>query len=172
MLSLIIIIVIYLVVCLFATAMFFSEDVGGMLFVLCIVGTIPMAIISADWVTYEGEWQHDRKVLLGLDDGKQQFAEGESSFFVSTYREGEEFKYTFYAADEDGRTQLYNANTKHYTIVQDVKPDEQPYVLNDFVCVRDSSIWTFTSCEGSESNMDELHVRPNTIRQDFLLDAK
>lgn len=169
-------IVLYIVIAAVICASLAEWSEGAALFMAVVIVILSVPVLTWAYVKIErpGEWQSERQTVLALNDGRVSSAEGQSAFFVSSYRQGEDFKYTFYAEDDKGRIKLYDEDTFYWSIFEDVKPGEQPYIKTNFICVRDSDIWTLTSCEGSgsERQLQELHVPPNTIRQDFLLDAK
>lgn len=171
---LVVYIVLYVVIAVVICASLAEWSDNAATALLCVLAVLafPFSFSVGASLEREGEWQSDRQTVLALNDGRVSSAEAESAFFVSSYRQGEDFKYTFYAEDSKGRIKLYDDKTKYWSIFEDVQPGQQPYIKINFICVRDSSFWTLTACEGTAFDMNELHVPPNTIRQDFLLDAK
>lgn len=173
---LIVYIVLYAVVAMTFCAMLseWNDSVAAALLIILAVLGFPFSGLIYTSLEREGEWKSEQQTVLALNDARVSVAEGQSAFFVSSYRQGEDFKYSFYAKDDKGRIKLYDEETRYWSIFEDVAPGQEPYIRTNFICVRDSSFWTLTSCEGSgsERTLQELHVPPNTIRQDFLLDAK
>lgn len=103
----------------------------------------------------------ERKDLTILQDGTQTTG----SFFLGIGSFDGEQKYSYYVS-QNGGSKLEQTKADTVTVYQD---SEEAYLLQQTYCKTSADWLTFCVSDG---RVTEIHVPKNTIKQNFVLDAK